>query len=90
MALLRGVSIGAGYFARFHYEAWTRIPEVQVVAACDLNEACVAEVVKQYDIPHVYTDFRKLLERDDLDAVDVCLHNNFHRPATEAPPAIMR
>jgi predicted dehydrogenase len=25
-----------------------------------------------------------MLERDDLDAVDVCLHNNFHRPVTEA------
>jgi len=25
-----------------------------------------------------------LLARDDIDAIDVCLHNNFHRPATEA------
>jgi hypothetical protein len=24
---LRGVGIGAGYFAPFQYEAWTRIPD---------------------------------------------------------------
>jgi predicted dehydrogenase len=35
-------------------------------------------------VPHLYTDFRELLRRDDLDAIDVCLHNNLHRPATEA------
>jgi predicted dehydrogenase len=77
--------IGCGQIARLHLAQYAKMSQdVKVVAACDLNEACVAEVVKQYDIPHVYTDFRKLLERDDLDAVDVCLHNNFHRPATEA------
>jgi kynurenine formamidase len=30
---LRGAIIGAGYFSQFHYEAWTRIPEVKIVAA---------------------------------------------------------
>ena len=38
----------------------------------------------QYNIPHVYTDFRQLLQRDDIEAVDVCLHNNFHSPVTIA------
>ncbi len=28
--------------------------------------------------------FRELLKRDDIDAVDVCLHNNFHAPITIA------
>ena len=27
-----------------------------------------------------YTDYRELLKRDDIDAVDVCLHNNLHVP----------
>ena len=26
---LRGVGLGAGYFAPFQYEAWTRIPQVE-------------------------------------------------------------
>ena len=32
---LRGVGIGAGYFAPFQYEAWTRIPEVEIAAITD-------------------------------------------------------
>ena len=30
------------------------------------------------------TDYRKMLERSDIQAVDVCLHNRFHRPMAEA------
>ena len=37
-----------------------------------------------YKIPNVYTDFRELLKRDDIEAVDVCLHNNLHMPVTVA------
>jgi len=28
---LRGACIGAGYFSRFHYSAWNRILEVEIV-----------------------------------------------------------
>jgi predicted dehydrogenase len=32
----------------------------------------------------VYTDFKELLKRDDIEAIDVCLHNNLHAPVTVA------
>jgi predicted dehydrogenase len=59
---------------------------VQVVALADINGACVAEAGELFKVSaeHQFTDFRALLKRDDIDAVDVCLHNNLHRPATEA------
>lgn len=34
---LRVACVGAGYFSRFHYEAWARIDGVEVVGACDLD-----------------------------------------------------
>ena len=37
-----------------------------------------------YGVPDVYTDFHELLNRDDIDAIDVCLHNNYHAPVTIA------
>ena len=36
---LKGVALGAGYFAPFQYEAWTRIPEVDIVAMYNRTEA---------------------------------------------------
>jgi predicted dehydrogenase len=78
--------IGCGQIAQYHLSNYAKMSsdDVKVVAAADINEACVREVGEKYAISNVMTNFRKLLERDDIDAVDVCLHNNFHRPATEA------
>ena len=35
MSVLRGVGVGAGYFSQFHYEAWNRMPEVEIVALAE-------------------------------------------------------
>jgi len=78
--------IGCGQIAQKHFKEYAKLPssDVKVVAAADINEACARASAEEYRVEHVYTDFRKLLDRDDIDAVDVCLHNNFHRPMTEA------
>ena len=78
--------IGCGQIAQHHFREYAKLPagDVKVVAAADINEACANASAAQFGFEHVYTDFRKLLERDDIDGVDVCLHNNFHRPMTEA------
>jgi predicted dehydrogenase len=55
-----------------------------MVAIADIDEAEANRVSEMYGIPNVYTDFRELLVRDDIVAVDVCLHNNFHMPMTVA------
>src|SRR4030095_5614086 len=55
-----------------------------VVAIADVNEAEAQRVGALYNIPNVYTNFRELIQRDDIQAVDVCLHNNFHMPVTVA------
>ena len=77
--------IGCGQIAQVHLNNYAKMPDdVKVVACADINEACAKAAAEKYVIPNVYTDFRNMLKRDDLDAVDVCLHNNFHRPVTEA------
>jgi predicted dehydrogenase len=57
---------------------------VEMVAIADIDEGEALRVSELYGIPHVYTDFRRLLQRDDIEAVDVCLHNNYHMPMTVA------
>ncbi|QHW29782.1 Gfo/Idh/MocA family oxidoreductase [Paenibacillus rhizovicinus] len=74
--------IGVGQIGKSHLEAYAKIPEIEVVAAADLNEAELNRVSDLYDIPNRYADFRELLKRDDIEAVDVCLHNNYHAPVT--------
>lgn len=76
--------IGVGQIGKSHIQNYSQIKGAKIVAAADVNEAELKRVATENKIPHTYTDFRKLLERDDLDSVDVCLHNNFHAPITIA------
>jgi len=76
--------IGTGQIGKSHIRRYQDIPEAEIVAVADIREDEAQRVAAQYSIPHVYTDYQELLKRDDIDSVDVCLHNQFHRPATVA------
>jgi len=74
--------IGTGQIAGYHLDDWAGIDEIEVAVACDVDEKALTATCEKYGIPDGENDFRKVLERDDLDAVDVCLHNNLHAPVT--------
>lgn len=76
--------IGCGQIAQQHLKTYSEIPEANVVACADILPSAADTSAKTFGIPNVYYSAQEMLKRDDLDAVDVCLHNNFHRAATEA------
>lgn len=73
--------IGLGHIAKIHLEKYAQIPEVEIVAAADINPVTLETVCDRFGIAGRYADFKEMLKRDDLDAVDVCLHNHCHAPA---------
>jgi predicted dehydrogenase len=75
--------IGVGQIGNMHLQRYQKLP-VEMVAAADIDEAALARTAQKYDIKHTFADFRKLLEMDEIVAVDVCLHNNLHGPVTIA------
>jgi len=76
--------IGVGQIGKSHLRNYAKIDAADIVAIADINEAEADRVSELHSIPDVYTDFRELLARDDIEAVDVCLHNNFHMPVSVA------
>jgi len=68
---LKGVAMGAGYFARFQYEAWTRIPEVEISAIYNRTEAKARELITRYGVPCYYGDWREMIDRERPDFVDI-------------------
>jgi len=77
--------IGVGQIGKHHLDIYRKqAPDAEIVAIADIRGAEANRVSREYGVPHVYTDFRELLERDDIVAVDVCLHNNLHMPVTVA------
>jgi predicted dehydrogenase len=73
MSQLKGVIIGAGYFSRFQYEAWTRIPEVVIVANCNRSLGKAQKIAAEFHIPQSYPieKFREMLETEQPDFVDI-------------------
>ena len=67
MTKLKGAVIGAGYFSHFHFDAWNRIDEVELVACCDTDSEKADAVAGQYHIDDVYTDYRRMLDDHDVD-----------------------
>lgn len=76
--------VGVGQIAKSHLTRYAEIEGAEVVAAADIDAAELARVAERFKIPQTYASFRDLLQRDDIDAVDVCLHNNLHAPVTIA------
>jgi predicted dehydrogenase len=76
--------IGVGQIGKHHLDNYKKVPSAEVVAIADVNQAEAERVGSVYGIPNVYTDFRQLLARDDIQAVDVCVHNNYHMPISVA------
>jgi len=72
--------IGTGVIAHSHVRSYADLPGVKIVAVCDVNEAKLGEFCDRYGIENKYADYRELLKRDDIEAVDVCVHNNLHLP----------
>ena len=63
---LRGAVIGCGYFGRIQLQAWQAIPEVDIVAACDLNLERAKTAA-----PHAYVSASEMLGRESVDFVDI-------------------
>ena len=76
--------IGVGQIGKHHLATYAGIDSAEVVALADIDAGELERVGAIHSVDQLYTDFRQMLERDDLDAVDVCLHNNFHMPVTVA------
>jgi len=76
--------IGAGQISQAHLSAYSEIGGVEVIAIADINEEAATTSAHKFGVANFYTDFREILKRDDIQAVDVCLHNNFHAPVTIA------
>jgi len=79
--------IGYGFMGRAHSNAYRRVsnffnlpyhPVLKAVCARDAEKA--KEFATTWGYESIETDWKKLLARKDIDAVDICTPNNLHKP----------
>src|SRR3954465_5253873 len=73
---------GAGAISQYHLVGWSTMPDASVVAICDIDESKARAKAQAFGIPKVYTDFEKMIEGENLDAVDIVTPVGTHAPLT--------
>jgi len=77
--------IGTGSIAQLHRNAYKQFPEkIKLMAVCDINEEAVKKFASISNISDIYTSAEELLEKADIDAVDICTTHDTHYQLTMA------
>lgn len=85
MSTLRVGIVGAGGNTKGrHIPGLQGIDNVEIVAVCNRSHESGAAVAAEFGIPDVMTDWRALVERDDVDAVVVGTWPYMHAPISIA------
>ncbi len=71
--------VGTGLAGRLHLNNYAKLRglKVDIVALCS-KDPDLATYARTYNIPEYYDDFRRLLERDDIDVIDLCTPTDMH------------
>lgn len=78
--------VGTGFMGRTHSNGYNRVsnffPDLEYTpvlkAVCSRNKEKVQAFADQWGYESVETDWKKLISRDDIDAVDICTPNDMH------------
>ena len=63
---------------------WSKMPNVELVAAGDINEDLRARIKEKYNVPQIYNSWQEMIEQADLDIVQAASENNVAADIVEA------
>jgi predicted dehydrogenase len=69
--VLKVAVVGTGYFSRFHFDGWSRLNGVRLVAVCSLDPAGLADAAARYLIPRQFADVGAMLDATRPDLLDI-------------------
>jgi len=75
--------IGIHGRGKAHYNALSKVPNVNIVAVCDIDQRLLPEAVSDIEKltgkkPVAETEYRKILENENIDAVTIATPNHWH------------
>jgi predicted dehydrogenase len=80
---LKAAIFGVGFIGAVHLESLRRLG-VDVVAVAESMLASAKRYAKTYHVPKAYGDYRRLLEREEVDVVHICTPPALHYPMVKA------
>lgn len=77
--MIKVAIVGAGGMAGAHARAFNSNPDCRLVAACDIDPLTLKEFCDTNDIAGQYTDFSRMLQCEDIDAISNVTPDAFHK-----------
>ncbi|MCH7412150.1 Gfo/Idh/MocA family oxidoreductase [Belliella sp. R4-6] len=83
MKKIQAAIVGTGFIGPAHLEALRRLPNMEVVALCEVNIDLAREKAAILGIPNAYT-FEEMLQNPEIDVVHICTPNFLHYSQSKA------
>ena len=90
MQTVRVGIIGGGMISHRHMQIYKNINDRAQLLGFRAEVVAVAEIIPErlkawgeqygFEEKDLYADYHEMLKRDDIDTIDVCVHNNLHVP----------
>ena len=76
--------IGTGGISNAHYNGYTKSGLGEIVAISDVSADALKKRAADWDVPEdrCFTDYKKMLKLDDVEAVSICTPNKYHAQQT--------
>jgi len=84
---LRLAICGTGYFSKFHFDAWSRIAEVDCVGICSHEPQAARAVAEKYGVAEIFEDLAAMLDAVKPDLVDIITPPQTHLGLVSAAAA---
>jgi len=77
--------IGCGDIANLNVLGYIRSQDAELVAVCDTDLKTAGEKLERWGLRTVkiYTDYKKMIDREDLDIVEILTPHHLHAPMSE-------
>ncbi len=80
--MLRGITVGCGFFGNIHLEGWSRVENARIVAVVDQDEKKALEAADQFGAV-AFTNLELAIEREAPDFVDIATTPGSHLKITK-------
>src|SRR5512141_2332828 len=75
--LLRAAVIGAGTMGQNHARVYSEMDDVELVAVADSQQEALNRMAQRHRT-RIYTDYRVMLDREQLDLVSIVVPTQYH------------
>ena len=80
MSKLKFAVLGTGFWSHYQIPAWIEVGGVELVAVYNRTVSKAEKVAEKFGVPRVYGDPEELLQKEELDFIDIITEVPAHAP----------